>query len=243
MINYHCALQYAARGWNVFPLQGKVPLRDSRGMLDATTDARRIKAFFKNTTYNIGIRTGEISNLTVIDIDCHGETSGFDSLRMLELEHPPLVTASVRTPSGGRHLYFQYIKGSTNRVAVLPGVDVRSDGGYVVAPYSVSNEGKMYIWENTFPPAVAPDWLVDLVLRPPTSTCAPTEEGLIPVGQRNNVLFRCICGLRYQNIPIKLAKKFALAFREECEGYISEEEVLATVHNIYKRYHPYEYKK
>jgi hypothetical protein len=243
MINYQCALKYAAKGWHVFPLQGKVPLKDSKGLLDATTNAKEIKKFFQGTAYNIGIRTGPESNLTVVDIDCHSEVNGFDSFRMVELEHESITTLSVRTPSGGRHLYFQYIEGSGNRAGVLPSVDVRSNGGYVVAPYSTSAEGKAYIWENELEPIQAPKWLAELILKPTPAAPAVNEVGLIPIGQRNSTLFKCICGLRYQGIPQDLAEDFALLFRKKCEGNLPEEEVIQTVKNIYKKYKPFVYSK
>jgi hypothetical protein len=239
MISYNCALQYAAMGWHVFPLVGKLPLKGSRGLLDATTDPKQIKEwFYRNPHYNIGIRTGPESNLTVIDIDCHGEISGFDSLRRLELEYGRIITRSVRTAGGGRHLYFNYLKGSTNRAGIQPGIDVRSAGGYVVAPFSMSPEGKMYIWENNFDIVDVPDWLIDLILRPDVLQPADSSDELdyIPIGKRNTLLFKVLCGLRYHGIPIRTARKIAKIFAEDCEGELPEDEIEATVTNVYKRY-------
>ena len=72
MTKLEYALSYAKRGWHVFPLAPgtKVPLKGSRGLYDATIDESQItKWWTENPDYNIGIRTGKISNLTVIDFD------------------------------------------------------------------------------------------------------------------------------------------------------------------------------
>jgi len=248
MINYNCALQYARRGWSVFPLQGKLPLKGSRGLLDASLDPHQIREwFYSNPHYNVGIRTGPESNITVVDIDSHGETSGFDSLKRLELEHGKIVTRSVKTAGGGRHLYFKYLEGSTNRAGILPGIDVRSAGGYVVAPFSCNPEGRMYLWENNFAIIAAPNWLANLILRPDVlyqpGADASDELDYIPIGKRNTLLFKMLCGLRYHGIPIKTARKIARTFAEDCEGGLPEDEIQATVDNVYERYQVGVFKK
>jgi putative DNA primase/helicase len=240
---YGCAAAYAEKGWHVFPLQGKIPLKDSNGLNDATTSRKQIREWFEGRNdRNVGIRTGPESNLTIIDVDCHGEVSGFDSLSQLEDEYGPLLTKSVKTPSGGRHLYFKYIPGSTNRVGVLPGIDVRSIGGYVVAPHSTNPEGKLYLWENTLEPAEAPKWLVDIILNPTPIQPGEADLDYIPIGKRNTTLFRVLCGLRYHGVPEKTARKFAQNYAEDCEGGMPPDEAQFVVTNVYKRYQPGVYK-
>jgi len=83
----------------------------------------------------IGIVTGKLSNLTVMDIDQKNGVDGWASLAQLEAifgKLPP--TIQVKTPHG-MHLYFSYIEGSRNSVGVIgDGIDIRSEGGFVVAP-------------------------------------------------------------------------------------------------------------
>lgn len=95
---------------------------------------------------NLGIVTGQVSGIVVVDVDPrHG---GFASLAGAELRHG-LLTATVEaaTGGGGRHLYFAHPGEKTpNRVAIWPGIDLRGDGGCVVAPPSVHPSGRRYVW-------------------------------------------------------------------------------------------------
>lgn len=96
--------------------------------------------------FNIGIVTGEISNLTVVDIDKKpGETPGFEAINPLLPD--TLMTPVAKSPSGGEHLYFQFLPGTRNRAGFLPGCDLRSEGGYIVAPPSLNGRGA-YSWKD-----------------------------------------------------------------------------------------------
>lgn len=145
------ARNYAQAGLSVFPLrpgQKKPPLT-VHGFKDATINEAQIISWWTDTpTANIGIATG-ISNLVVIDYDPRNDPKG-ESLRKLEQLVGPALweTAIVATPSGGRHFYFRCPEGkafkSGNNV-LGPGLDIKSDGGYVVAPPSKLSNGT-YTW-------------------------------------------------------------------------------------------------
>ncbi len=192
------ALAYAAMGWHVFPLhtvtdrgfctcgdstctrQGKHP-RTASGLNDATTDPAMIHHWWRKSWpgANIGIRTGQISGFFVVDVDSHAYYNGKDGedqLYKLEKQFDKLPdTLEVLTGGmGGRHLYFRY-PGNVNGVksrsdALGAGIDVRGDGGYVVAPPS-TGVGRDYEWEGSSDPfdgaqlADAPAWLVTKVER------------------------------------------------------------------------------
>lgn len=122
------AVDYGSRGYAVLPLGVlKQPL-NTRGLLDATTDEETIRNWWELwPDALVGIRTG--NGLVVIDVDVqHGGR--------LDPSWP--LTLTARTRSGGWHLYYTTTKANVpNSVAkVAPGVDVRADGGYVVAPGS-----------------------------------------------------------------------------------------------------------
>jgi P4 family phage/plasmid primase-like protien len=140
------ALRYAALGLAVFPLRpgGKVPLQGSHGHLDATADPARIRAWWAGARgRNVGIATGQRSGgLLVIDMDVK---SGHDGphefggwLRGLGLTHAFDTAPYVTTPSGGVHLWVRLPPGRAVRSknGVLPGVDIKGDDGYIVAPPS-----------------------------------------------------------------------------------------------------------
>jgi KaiC/GvpD/RAD55 family RecA-like ATPase len=80
---------------------------------------------------NIGIVTGKISGLTVVDVEAGGK---FDFPR----------TFTVETGGGGRHFYYQFQQGLENKARILELTDIRSEGGYVVAAPSMHKSGKEY---------------------------------------------------------------------------------------------------
>jgi hypothetical protein len=161
------ALDYAARGWAVFPLQPglKEPLERSRGFYDSTTNPATIRRWWlADPTYNIGIRTGIASSVWILDID---GAIGAIALAVLEAKYGPLPTTLVSTTSAGCHLWFcadRPIPTSTGRIA--RGLDVRAEGGYVLAPPSIHPDGPIYRWRNSTPLVGAPAWLITLTRRP-----------------------------------------------------------------------------
>jgi hypothetical protein len=139
------ALQYAGRGWRVFPLRarGKTPLTKG-GFKAATVDPRQIEAWWKKwPEANIGIATGAASGLFVLDIDgAHGEAH---LVELQELYGCLPETLTVKT-ARGRHIYFALGPGQPPPCSSGNGVDVRCSGGYVVAPPSVHESGHVYTW-------------------------------------------------------------------------------------------------
>lgn len=121
------------------PLGRLVP----HGLHDATTDAGQVRAWWTaEPTANIGLRAG--APFFVLDVD--PRHAGDETLRALELELGPLPeTAEVLTGGGGRHLYFAQVPGLGNSTAKLgAGIDTRGEGGYVLAPPSSHESGRVY---------------------------------------------------------------------------------------------------
>ena len=138
MTNLQIAMELASRGYFVHPCgpRSKKPIT-THGFQDATLEQLQIAAWWQKDPFaNIAIRTGEISNLFVLDID--GD-KGASSLKALEGKYgvlPP--TIEVTTPNG-RHLYFKYHRGDirSSAGAIAHGIDVRAHYGYVFAPDSM----------------------------------------------------------------------------------------------------------
>lgn len=146
-------MDYASRGLAVFPLapKSKVPCI-AGGFKNATTDIEQIAAWWEyKPESNIGIATGGASGgLVIIDCD-YDEAKGEDGMATVrghELSEGAFPeSACVTTPRGGEHLYFfsdEPFDCSTN---AEEGVDIRADGGYVVAPPSVHPNGGTYEWD------------------------------------------------------------------------------------------------
>jgi archaellum biogenesis ATPase FlaH len=154
---------------------------------------------------NIGIRTGTESGVVVVDIDPrHG---GLASLQEMQAKHgalPPTVV--VRTGGQGWHYFFRHPGGYLgNRQSVLPGIDVRGDGGYIVAPPSNHVAGD-YLFEpgfgfNEIAVAEMPAWLRELVTGPaqPAATTSAGSE-TISSGERNGTLFSMACSMRSKGL-------------------------------------------
>jgi len=126
------ALAYSARGYSVIPVGAdKRPLIPWKlYQTQRATPDELVKWFTDFPDAQIGIVTGEISDLTVIDIEAEGD-----------LDFVKDETFRVRTGGGGIHVYLKYEKEFKNAVRVFPFIDQRSEGGYVVAPPSVTQKG------------------------------------------------------------------------------------------------------
>ncbi len=147
------ALQYASWGWAVFPLRenDKAPDGDlaPHGFKDATTDAKVIKAWWrKRPNANIGIATGRASGIYVVDIDPKNGADAAAFYRAANIDSVRIGT--VITGTDGRHLYFRYPddRAVPSRTHFVQGIDLKSDGGYVVAPPSIHPNGVAYDWST-----------------------------------------------------------------------------------------------
>jgi hypothetical protein len=143
------ASSYAARGWHVLPTRERRPII-KEWETAATADPYEAEAYWYPrgdwAGANIGIACGP-SGLVVLDIDCKKGKNGFASLEQLGIELPDTLT--VRTPSGGLHVYFLApdfeVRLSASQIG--DGLDIRAWGGQVIAPGSVA-DGRPYEIEN-----------------------------------------------------------------------------------------------
>lgn len=167
MVEY--ALQYARRGIPVFPIKprDKHPLTE-HGFKDATTDVEQIEQWWRKWRgANIGIPTGPRSGWLVVDIDTKAGAT-YDTLAALG--HLP-ITMMAQTGSGGLHLVFRYprnsleVRNSASKIA--SGIDVRGDGGYIVAAPSIHPSGGAYEWVNELEATPCPAWLLKLMTEQP----------------------------------------------------------------------------
>jgi hypothetical protein len=154
---------------------GKEPACE-HGCKDATTDPEIIRKWWhREPQCNVAIATGSVSNVFALDVD---NVDAECELRRLETKHGGLPATVEVITARGRHVYFQTpetpVRNSAGKVA--PGIDVRGDGGYVLAPPSVHPSGKRYEWSvdcaSAF--ATAPDWLLAKITGASGNGAAPT---------------------------------------------------------------------
>ena len=159
------ALWYARHGIPIFPCKprGKEPLTP-RGFHDATTDEAKVRQWLSQwPDANIGIPTGRPSSFLVVDVDPRngGPTDRAELIRVLG---PIPETAEVITGGGGRHIYFRYAGGPVPK-QLAPGIDLKGDGGYIIAPPSIHPSGRRYKVDGIVGPKaflstpMAPSWL------------------------------------------------------------------------------------
>lgn len=160
-------MDYRERGWSVIPAveEAKRPAVPWKRYQSRLVSEKTLREWFRRSPeFNVSIVTGALSGLVVLDVDPrHG---GDESLVELERAHGALPeTMESISGGGGRHLYFTHPGGLVpNRANIEPGIDLRGDGGCIVAPPSVHPSGKRYRWKkgrgpDEIAPAVLPEWL------------------------------------------------------------------------------------
>lgn len=264
MTNLEAALGYAENGWNVFPLHNilptgacscgtrcadpgkhpRVPWKEN-----ATTDVKQVNAWWNRwPEANIGVATGPESGLWVLDLDNKKSVDvgdglligeGTHSLRVLEDMYGPLPeTLAQITGSGGTHLIFRYPadagRSFGNRVGIVPSVDVRGAGGYIVAAPSNHVSGNLYQWVDPFAfIAEAPSWIINLASTERRATDLSPGETVME-GGRNDYLYRLGAKLRGEKSLgyMELLGALLIHNREECQPPLEEDEVVRIAQNV-----------
>jgi hypothetical protein len=239
----HAALAFARKNLRVFPCMP----RDKRpacpnGVKDASADIDVIERWWHaRPDCNIGIATGTVSGIFAIDID---GLDGELEMRRLEAEHGALPATVEVITGAGRHLYLATpqapVRNSVGKIAV--GIDVRGDGGYIIAPPSIHPSGRRYSWSvdsaTTF--AAAPQWLLAKIsnpggMVPPTPTTEWREllrDG-VGEGQRNQTLTRLAGYLLRRHVDPLVALELLTAWNEvRCQPPLDVAELGAVIDSI-----------
>jgi len=247
------ALAHARRGWAVFPLapKSKVPLigkrLGGRGCRDATREPAQIAKWWARCPQaNIGIATGAPSGFFVLDVDPGHK--GDKTLSALIRQHGPLPHTVVSlTGGGGRHFLFRHVTGIGNSASRLGvGLDVRGDGGYIVAPPSIHENGRIYAWDINYAPhetaiAAAPAWLLARTVRSvkAKAQAEPSEnwrrlisEGM-DEGGRNNAIARLAGHLLRRRVdPLVVLDLVRCWNAARCRPPLDDVELVRTVDSI-----------
>jgi putative DNA primase/helicase len=269
--NVDFAIKYAAKNWKVIPLHtpdeqgicschkkdcssvGKHP-RTMNGLKDATTDEDKIRYWWGIwPDANIGIVTGAESGIVVLDVDPrHG---GDASLAELQRKHGDLPeTPESSTGGGGVHIIFNHPSGIMRNSAgkLGAGLDIRADGGYIVAPPSLHQSGKRYEWLNNGEPlASMPNWMLRLLTEKPKPTAKQKQKPAsnpydsvaverIPEGKRNSALASLAGKMRRWGMEeAEMLAALLVANENRCDPPLSEDEVRSIAASI-TQYEPQE---
>jgi KaiC/GvpD/RAD55 family RecA-like ATPase len=238
------ARAYAGLRWQSFPCkpQDKTPL--VRWADVATTEENMLSGWWDNNpSANIGIACGKRSGIVVLDVDT--DHDGYESLQALQDKYGRLPQTPIsRTGSGGEHIIFAHpgieIRNSAGKLG--PGLDIRGDGGYIVAPPSRHPNGKFYEWvvlPSQTPLAPMPEWMIELLKEHQFDTRQPeTTNGKIISGGRNDALVKLAGSMRRKGFD---EDQIFLALgdynRKKCEPALPDGEVLQIARSVV-RYEP-----
>ena len=231
---YEYAKMYVdAFGFSVIPiaLDSKKPAIEWKEFQHRKPTEEELKKWFLENNFNIGIVTGAISGIAVVDLD---SKEAIEFARQNKFPKTPCVKTGK-----GYHLYFKYKNGVRNfqKRDDLKDIDLRSDGGYVLAPPSIHPETKTSYQWVTLPVEVDYAELPEIILQKPQqkSQLAELYKG-VPKGERNNTLTRLVGswvsdGLSYQECLIN-----AQLWNEKNDPPLSEKEVETTVKSIFEKH-------
>jgi putative DNA primase/helicase len=263
------ALQYASMGWPVIPLHsiqngrctcqnpsctapGKHPLT-THGLSEASVDPSIIDGWWSRWSWaNVGIVTGTVSGFIVLDIDPRhmGDVTLFE----LTGKNGNLPdTLQTITGGGGRHILFQYpgrkVPNDSRGAVIGPGIDIRGDGGYIVAPPSNHVSTKQYEWEASCDPvstpiALLPDWIDRLLPKLGTNGTNPGNNGngktskTLKSGMRNTTLTSMAGVMRRKGMPQTAIEAALLDTNKEiCNPPLPDPDVLKIAKSV-SRYRP-----
>jgi len=242
---------YTAHGWSIIPIRSgeKRPLVRWEEFQYRRPHAEEVHVWFSRwPDAGIGVVTGAVSGLVVLDID--PEHGGAASLERLQLQHFRLpTTVECRSGGGGRHIYFAHPGAFVRNMAGLaPGVDLRGDGGYVVAPPSLHASGLRYAWVGDRKPkpsdlAPLPGWVHRLAVDRPGRLGHSiahwrrlVREG-VREGERNNTIASLAGHLLRHGVDAPVVVEVLLCWnRVRCQPPLADDEVVPVVESI-KRLH------
>jgi len=237
------ARAYAGLKWQSFPCvpKDKKPLVKWADV--ATTEDNMLAGWWDLTpAANIGIACGKRSGIVVVDVDA--DHDGFESLAELAINYGALPdTPMTKTGSGGRHIFFKHpgieIRNSAGKLG--RGIDVRGDGGYVVAPPSVHPNGNRYEWivkPSQCPLADMPEWMIELLQEKNVIVEPQAGTGHIISGERNNALTKIAGSMRRKGLSEDaIFAALTIYNRDTCQPPLTDGEVLQIARSV-TRYEP-----
>ena len=231
------AVDYRDRGWSPIPikLRSKAPkLPKGHPFLSRPASDQEFANF--DFRHNVGIATGKVSRLIVLDDDDNGETLKKNGW------HVP-ATPTAKTQRGYQY-YLRYPQEGFPTFDVAGKLEVRGDGSYVVAPPSTHPSGAVYEWvisPDEADLAHPPEWLIAQAARTgdrrkPINTGAVLDG--VPEGERDKTLFRASAKLRGADVPYTFARKLIVEAAANCKPPFPEHLAIGKVDSAYDRYEP-----
>lgn len=248
---FDAAIKYAKRGWSVFPVRKNKTPYTNNGFKDATTDPQVITNWWKKfPDANVAIATGSKSNgLVIIDIDIdedkgiHGDESFQDWCNDEGLYIDSLTAVSGR---GGKHLYFTSTEKYGCKIGALPGVDIKGEGGYIIAPPSIHENGNAYFFDGDededeivcLQEDSDAEYFFNEMFKGSSGENKPLEiPKEVNEGSRNDMIFKMAASLQARGTADDIILAACQGYNEKnCHPPLSDEELEGIVTNVLRRY-------
>jgi len=230
------ALSLSSTGIPIFPVKADKSPHIKSWQDEASADLVVVKKWWRQwPEANVAIPTGHKSGLVAVDVDVKNGVNGYESLSTIEARFGEQGTRRIETPSGGVHLIYSCKQKVRTRTGILDGIDIRGDGGYIVAQGSVIG-GSAYKVIHDVPPE---EMTMDMVnwINDTQNTKPPSKIG-VAKGERNTAIFKLASSYRGQDLDMAGALEACKDVARSCIPPLGEAEVVTTVENVYRAYQP-----
>lgn len=230
------AVEYVDNGWSVLPVrpEEKRPFMTNWLQYTKTRAPKDMVTNWFNTLSNagIGVVTGKISNIIVLDVESNCPIPIEELLK----KYPTQMVS--RSGSGGYHLFYQYPTGVSrvsNRVRIFEGADLRADGGFIVLPPTMHpTSGRRYEWINRGCPGTFPKALLELESRPKIQSEGWITEALrgVSEGGRNDTCARLAGYFFKKGMSSDIVEALLLDWNEKNDPPLPIREIRTTIKSI-----------
>lgn len=228
-------LGYLNSGWSILPVKPEEKRPYMTNWLQYTktrATQKTVESWFNSLTgAGVGVVTGRISNIIVLDVESYCKTPIEELLK----RYPTHLIA--RSGSGGYHLYYQYPQGISkvsNRVGIFEGADLRGDGGFIVLPPTRHPSGNLYTWMEQGMPGVFPKALLDVEAKPTSTNEGWITEALhgVSEGGRNDTCARLAGYFFKKGLNADIVEALLLEWNEKNDPPLPVKEVRTTLKSI-----------
>ena len=226
---------YVDIGWSVLPVKPseKRPYMTNWLQYNKTKATRAtVENWFNSLSgAGVGMVTGKISNIVVLDVESYCPTPISEILK----KYPTQLIS--RTGSGGYHLFYQYptnVPRVANRVGIFEGADLRADGGFIVLPPTVHPSGNKYEWFQRGTPMAFPLALLELESKPAVQNEGWITEALrgVSEGGRNDTCARLAGYFFKKGVTSDIVETLLLDWNERNDPPLPVNEVRTTLKSI-----------
>lgn len=229
------AIEYLNNGWSVLPVRPEEKRPYMTNWLQYTksrASKETVENWFNNlNNAGIGVVTGRVSNMVVLDVerDCP-----YDIQDLLK-RYPTQMMS--RTGSGGYHLFYQHptnVSKVSNRVRIFDGADLRADGGFIVLPPTVHASGNRYMWISRGPLGTFPMGLLELQSQPKVQNDGWITETLrgVSEGGRNDACARLAGYFFKKGLNADIVETLLLEWNERNDPPLPVREIRTTIKSI-----------